>query len=220
MTFAWEGKRLLGVLPYQDLAVSWDGEEVVLVLQGMNRLVIVPNDFSYWFSMEILISCRSTNLLFMFVSVQIPDVNLPIDGSSSQNKWILWMKLNEGAAVVSFNGLIGFRRVQVFRKDSPSRDDTFMFAPSNMICLSVSHCQNGAIARPRNTCDCKLIILLLFFSSTFRGLLRSWWFLIFIEVVIKSSIIELCVLRVLHFCINSLLMLICVSKVIVIAQLI
>lgn len=139
----------------------------------MHRLVIMPNDFSNWFSMEILISCRNTNLLFMFVSVQIPNVNLPIYGTSSQNEWILWMKLNKGAAVVSFNGLIWFRGVQVFRKDSPSRNDAFMFTPSNMICLTVSHRQNGAIARPGNTRDCKLVILLLFFSSTFRGLLRS-----------------------------------------------
>lgn len=143
-----------------------------MALQGMHRRVIVPNDFSNWFSMEILISCRNTNLLFMFISVQIPNINLPIYGTSSQNKWILWMKLNEGAAVVGFNGLIWFRRVQIFRKDSPRRDDALMFAPSNMICLSVGHRQNGAIARPGNTRDCKLVILLLFFSSALRGLLR------------------------------------------------
>ena len=109
MTFAWKCQRLFRVLPYQDFAIGRNGEEIVQTLH-LEILVIVPNDFGYWFSMEILVGCRATDFLLMFGLIQIPNVNLTINGSSSEYKRILWMKLNVGATIVRLYGLIGLFR--------------------------------------------------------------------------------------------------------------
>lgn len=95
------------VVPNEDLTIAGNRAQVCL-LRIIALVVDNPNDSVDRLSMEVLISLGFTeeatlNLVFCILVVDVPDVDLSIDSSTSQDKRIFWMILKRCYAVWYFN---------------------------------------------------------------------------------------------------------------------
>jgi len=87
--------------------------------------------------MEVLIYFRLTDLGFFLINV--PEINLTVECTTSQDKWISWMELDASQTVTNFDSTGWLGNIKVSPKNRPDAYSRVMFTPNAVIGLTVSN---------------------------------------------------------------------------------